>query len=1211
MLTPVECRSCGALIAEGSRFCPSCGQPLQRRSDERRIVSVLFADLVGYTSLSETRDPEQVKLLVDRCFERLVEDIVSFGGQVDKIIGDAIVALFGAPVAHEDDAERAVRAALRMEETLAAYAREWADGALRMRIGVNTGEVLVGALRAGGDYTAMGDVVNTAARLQTAAAPGEVLVGFTTWAATRAAIRYHARGPLAVKGRDEPVEMFAAVEAVLPPGHRSRRPDVPMVGRDAEVALFRNTMNSVVRHERALFGLLLGEAGVGKTRLAAELDKWFSKHHGALILQGRCVPYGEANVWWPVAEALRAGCRVEPNTALPEARELTLARVAAVFDLPASAGEVERTANGLLYLMGYEVQLKGIDPTKARDEAVRSLVAFIEASAAITPIVIQLSDLHWADDVVLELIDTLLERLARSRFVLLATARPQLAERWSPRSGRHNVVVEHLEPLDAGAATELLDLLLGGATAEVRDLLLERGGGNPFFLEELVSLLDTQSMVSATAGAAGLPDTLRGLVSARLDSLPSAERAVLQDASVFGREGIVTGLEVMADGLGRRIDVRSALSALRAKEILEVDGKTWSFRSDLVREVAYTTLTKTDRALRHVGIAKYLEEHADGDLSDDLVDRLANHYGVAASLVRDLGRVDDVPVDITDRALRWIEEAAVRAERSEVLPVAVRLYTHGLELVGTELSSRRLAFLLGRANNRAEAWDLAGARSDVETARAEAGQLGDEGGVARSLVVLGDIESKCGDGASAVAHLRDAIIRYEKLGDERGRADALRQCGMAEMFAGRYDDARRTVEMALAAFDDSEDDQGRAWALQNLAWIAFVNGRVATAEDHLQASLALFSDIGDTVGLAWAFGLLGFVRLQQGRFADARVLADQILGEARGRGDRWACGMMTVLLATLSLWEGRTEEAVDLADEAFDIFRTLGDDLGQAQALAPLGVGQVLAGRIQDGLDTFADFRATHGRLPGTRASLGGPHLGALASVGVAIGDPALVLEALDLTEPSDCVGADALALGTGEIPMLAAAAALQLGDTDVARQLVTPLVESSLGDEDDDEDDETPWPSRVGGRGRAPIATVATLPAAASVLALVEAADGNGEAVDALRRSVHQAEAATYLDRVRVDVAAGLAAARRGDEIAAGEALTSATDQIDATGDRITQAMVRMAAAAALAALGGPEADRVAAEAQARLAVLGISAEGWSTVFDSCLGLTPVSGDI
>jgi tetratricopeptide (TPR) repeat protein len=971
-----------------------------------------------------------------------------------------------------------------------------------------------------------------------------------------------------------------------------------MVGREAEVALFRNLVTSAVRHERALFGLLLGDAGVGKTRLAVEISKWVAANHGAAVLEGRCVPYGEANVWWPVAEALRAGCRVEPSTTLAEARELTSARVAAVFDQPATSPEVERTVNGLLYLMGYEVQLRGLDAAKARDEAVRSLVAFIEASARLNPIIIKLSDLHWADDVVLELIDTLLERLARSRFVLLATARPQLVERWSPRSGRHNIIIEHLEPLGQEAATELVDLLLGGATSEVRDLLLERGGGNPFFLEELVSLLDTQSMVSATWGAAGLPDTLRGLVSARLDSLPSAERAVVQDASVFGREGLVLGLEVMAEQLGRRIDVRAALSSLRAKEILEVDDKKWSFRSDLVREVAYTTLTKSDRAFRHFGIAKYLEEHSDGDLSDDQVDRLANHYGVAASLVHDLGRVDDVPADLTDRALQWIERAAVRAERSEVLPVAIRLYTQGLDLSGTEPCERRLAFLLGRARVRAESWDLAGALTDVETARDEAGILGDDLAVARSLVVLGDIESKQGDGDRAIAHLRDAFLRYEELGDERGRADALRQCGMAQMFDGRYDDAQRTVELALAAFEDAGDDQGRAWALQNLAWIAFVTGRVATAEDRLQASLALFSDIGDTVGLAWAFGLLGFVRLQQGRFADARILADQILSEARARGDRWACGMMTVLLATLSLWEGGTEEAVELADEAFAIFRALGDDQGQAQAIAPLGLGKVLAGHLQDGLDAFAEFRATHGRLPGMAGRVGGPHLGALASVGVAIGDPALVLEALDIAEPSDCFGAPALEGGTGEITMLAAAASLQLGDIETARRLVAPRVEKSPPADG-------AWPVVVARGGRAPIATVATLPAAASVLALVEAADGNDDAVDALRRSVHHAEAATYLDRVRVDVAAGLAAARRGDELAAGEALTSATDLVDLTGDRITQAMVRMAAAAALSSLQGPEAERVAAEAQARLSVLGISAEGWTTVFDSCLGLS------
>src|SRR5690348_14020685 len=235
----MTCPACGAPLVEGARFCASCGQPVSRRGDERRVVTVLFADLVGFTTLSETTDPEQVKNLVDACFQRLVVDINAFGGQVDKIIGDAILALFGAPTAHEDDAERAVRAALQMQQTIEAWC-EQTSAQLRMRVGINTGEVLVGALRAGGDYTAMGDVVNTAQRLQTLAQPGQVVVGPAAYQATRHCVRYTPLGLLQARGRDEPVEAFLAEEALLPPGARPGRGATPLIGRDTELALLNH-----------------------------------------------------------------------------------------------------------------------------------------------------------------------------------------------------------------------------------------------------------------------------------------------------------------------------------------------------------------------------------------------------------------------------------------------------------------------------------------------------------------------------------------------------------------------------------------------------------------------------------------------------------------------------------------------------------------------------------------------------------------------------------------------------------------------------------------------------------------------------------------------------------------------------------------------------------------------------------------------------------
>jgi class 3 adenylate cyclase len=283
----MTCGSCGATAPDEARFCPSCGHTLVIRPDERRIATVLFADLVGFTTFSESADPEHVKNLVDRCFERLVTDVTAFGGQVDKIVGDAIVALFGAPVAHEDDAERAVRAALQMQRTLATLRQDLRVSA-EMRVGVNTGEVLVGALRAAGEYTAMGDVVNTASRLQAAARPGQVIVGPLTHEATRRVVRYDPLGALVVKGREEPVEAWTAEEVIALPGQRPKQTRAALVGRDPEMSLLRRMFDAALNRQRAQLVLLFGEAGVGKSRLAVELAAMAYEERGATVLKAPC-----------------------------------------------------------------------------------------------------------------------------------------------------------------------------------------------------------------------------------------------------------------------------------------------------------------------------------------------------------------------------------------------------------------------------------------------------------------------------------------------------------------------------------------------------------------------------------------------------------------------------------------------------------------------------------------------------------------------------------------------------------------------------------------------------------------------------------------------------------------------------------------------------------------------------------------------------------
>ncbi len=313
----MTCPSCAAEVPAGARFCPNCGHALLATTDERRVVTVLFADIVGFTGLAETLDPEQVKHLVDRCFERLAADVTSFGGHVDKIVGDAIVALFGAPVAHEDDAERAVRAALRMQESIDELATELATN-LRMRIGVNTGEVLVGSLRAGGDYTAMGDVVNSASRLQTQASPGQVVArtgdprrhgGDVPIRAARRGIRRRARRHHRVPGK--------LVEALaLGPGNRPRDLGIPLIGRDAELSLLTSALRSAVEHRRpALSPGSAGRRGVGKSRLATEVIRAAVNEIGMRQLIGRNLPYGPTTVWWSVAEMLRSACEITDDDA--------------------------------------------------------------------------------------------------------------------------------------------------------------------------------------------------------------------------------------------------------------------------------------------------------------------------------------------------------------------------------------------------------------------------------------------------------------------------------------------------------------------------------------------------------------------------------------------------------------------------------------------------------------------------------------------------------------------------------------------------------------------------------------------------------------------------------------------------------------------------------------------------------------------------------
>jgi class 3 adenylate cyclase/tetratricopeptide (TPR) repeat protein len=1164
----VTCPACAAVVPDNARFCSSCGQLLSARGDERRIVTVLFADLVGFVTLSENRDPEQVKNLVDRCFERLVADVNAFGGRVDKIVGDAIVALFGAPVAHEDDAERAVRAALQMQRTLASLTGEL-DAEVQLRIGVNTGEVLVGALRAGGDYTAMGDVVNVASRLQTLAGPGFVVVGPATYAATREVVEYDCLGEVQARGREETITAWQAVAALAPPGYRPRRAPTPLVGRNEELGLLRQTLSAAVSRQRAHLVLLMGEAGIGKSRLAGELAAEASTEHDALVLEGRCVPYGEANVWWPVAEAVRQACGIEPTDPDDVSAEKSMTAVRTATGLDPASPEAARLADGLRYLMGDEDALANVDPQRAREDANRSLLTLLESLAHTRPLVVVLSELHWADAVVLELVDRLLERLRHLPVLLVATARPELEERWAPKPSRHNLVSLHLDPLDAHAARDLLTALLGEAPPpDLRDVLLDRSGGNPFFLEELVSLLNEAGVLGAravdTAMAQELPATLRGLVAARLDALPAAERTLLEDAAVLGHTGPVAALSVLASDRGDA-DVSTVLQGLAAKDLLHTlaDGE-YEFRSELVREVAYETLTKAERGRRHAALAEWLSDNARRTgREDEYLEQLAHHYGAAAELSSELGSIEGVPDEICDIALTAIERAAVRAKQRDMHGVSLPLLDRALRLLPPGPGRPKRRVLLERARARTQLHDVAGARADLAEVFAQI-----EGGYhprsrAKALTVQGNIEQTEGNLEASARTLDEAIEAWRLLGDPAGEAEALSLRGMTSLFAGEPEQAEAAIRQALDVFRSLGARREEAWALWNLAWISFEAGDLARAEDRLAKAEQAFTDAGDFGGIGWAQGLRGFVKYFQGRRIEAERLALHVLSLVTESGDRWAHGMVLVLLGGVRLWDGRASDAVEPAQEAVQLFRGLTDLRGQSMAYGILARALAASGRVDEAMATLDEADAV--LTPAFTDDMNFIRGGVLTHLGVS---DEFALSVAWYTR-SKVFAADMVRSGGLAVVGLAE---LQLGQAAEAAAHLRESVDLAVAD---------------GPRANS-----------LSLLALAHAATGCPDAARDAAAAVLDLDARTYLDSAYALMARGFASVQAGDVPGAEAAFTSAQGAVDETSDRVQQAMVRLAHGIARSTLGVDGVDALLGEARARLTALGLHDTGWERLF-------------
>jgi class 3 adenylate cyclase len=636
--------------------------------EERRLVSVLFVDIVGFTSLAERLDPEDVQALLRPYYDAVRGEIESFGGVVEKFIGDAVVGVFGAPVAYGDDADRAVRAALTVRDTIEAMDDADPRLDLKVRIAVNTGEalVIVNARPALGEAMVTGDVVNTAARLQTAAPVGAVLVGEETYKATKDAILYAPTTAVEAKGKEQPVTAWVALQEARPPGDRPARG--PLVGRRHELDVLRGTWDRLAAERGPHLVTIIGPAGVGKTRLAGEFAAMV-KGRGGRTVRGRALPYRESTAYSAFAFQLKQLCGIFETDSVDAALKKLDDAISTLLQ-PAEAQEVTKHLGIIL----------GLDPSATiadRDSLFFSIRSFIEAVAADQPTMLVFEDIHWGDAALLDLVELLAARLRDVPVLVLALARPEL---FDLRPGWGGGLLAHtalpLGPLDAGEATGLAAHRLadGGATES-----LERAGdlaaiadGNPLFIEQLAAAL-------AESGdpAAPLPTTVRGIIAARLDALPPRERAILLDAAVAGRVFWRGALERMGDTAPEALT--DALAELQRRELISrqtisaLEGHhQYSFNHVLVRDVAYELLPRAARRERHREAALFLEE-------------VSGEFGEAAAALARHWRDAGSPA----RAIDYFVAAAEVAEHGWAKERAAALYREALQLIPEAEEDRR------------------------------------------------------------------------------------------------------------------------------------------------------------------------------------------------------------------------------------------------------------------------------------------------------------------------------------------------------------------------------------------------------------------------------------------------------------------------------------------------------------------------------------------
>ena len=1117
------CPSCGAGHEPGQKFCAMCGTalaaapapsaPARAASEsavltpELRLVSVLFIDLVGYTSLSEARDAEEVRELLGRYFESARTIIGRYAGVVEKFIGDAVMAVWGVPVAREDDAERAVRAGLELVDAVAAFGEEVGVPELRARAGVATGQVA--SMTNPGEGLVVGDRVNTAARAQSSALPGTVFVDEVTHEVTSAAIAYEDTGGHVVKGKADELHLWRAVRVVAGVGGSEREAgfEAPLVGRDTDVRLLKELFHGALKRRSARLVAVSGTAGVGKTRLRSEFDRYADGLAETVLWHsGRCPSYGEGIAYWALAEMVRQRLGIAEESSLQEAAgKLASGLQRWVPD--------ERDRDFLAPRLG---ALLGVaEPGLGRAELFAGWRMFLERLAEHAPVVLVFEDLQWADDGLLDFIEHVLDWSAASPIFMLTLARPDfVAERDGWPGARRGATLLELEPLSDDVMGELLDGLVDSLPARAHQQVIERAEGVPLFAVETIRMLANRGVLGEREGRLTLvgklgeldvPASLGSLMAARIDALEPAERNLVKAMSVLGGGFPRSAAAALGDVSEAQLD--EVLGALVRKQVLMVradplspDSGQYAFVQGLLRSVAYGMLSRRERKPRHRAAAEHLRLVFPND-GEEVAEVIASQY---LDAYRAAQTDADTP-ELRIETLAALRRAAQRAAAVGAPDSAERSYRTAIELAEeeperTELTraAGEMALQAGRLEAALELFE------EVAAAHAAAGREHD---AARTAGLIGRALSRLGRNEEAIERITLAleVLGPDRLDAEVGALHAM--LGHTLLFAGHYERAGPPLESALRIAQELDLTAVLSGALIDKGLICLQKSRPEEARATFAAAQEIAERHDLAAELALARGNSGNLGVQWD-LPEAAEHYTATLALARRQGDRFRESVAAGNLVYLYVYASRWDEAELFAAELLG-----NEDRAGAEFLHfPLAILHTFRGELEAAEERFARMAAWE---RGDDDELRAIHTSVAIRLHLASGRAG---EALELG--SGLLGPAIESLGTAHDAVRnawpdALQAALELGRPDAAGELLTLLSKQPPGQV-------PPYLRAQLARGQA----------------LVAAAEGEHEGVEAdLGNAIEGLRSLGYpywLACAQTDLAAWLIARGREDEAAA-----------------------------------------------------------------------------